>query len=418
MRRLIYFAFVLSLTHFESQVEAAGNGNVEKMASIGKSDFSKANLQLVEVLGVKRPNDASEGESTEATEDRAIAPVDPSQLRGFNEWVPFVTRSPDQGEAGSCLYMSTTGLAEMFLARANPNTPVALDGPMDLSERYSMNIASTPRFTQQVRNWRTDTIYIFNNPRSAVMNSSYRFTKGWFFDTASGYVEAPPNAPGAEYGEHFNWVNQSSTVTTGFVDLPAFEREVLFADPAGDQWNVAVAPADLVDRVKEAMVRRGGPVQVIYNHMGYWHAVNIIGFDDDMDSRNCPFVNSFQRSIRRLAEENTRRADAATDPAVAETFRARARRQLRVAARIDAVWQSGGGCQPKGMFYVRDSIYGDQSQPVYTYDAQSPAGSGYYSKPIVLREYDWVRYLANHVQVVYLRDANPRATRPPGSPPQ
>lgn len=368
-----------------------------------RSDMRSSELRFVEVQGIKKPNSLEEGDASESIVTGALAPADASLLAGYNEWVPFVTRSPDQLDAGTCLYMSTTGIAEMFLARANPNMPIEFDGPLDLSERFTANIAGLRSFTSQVRNWKTDTIYIFNNPRSAVRNSSYRFTKGWYYDTQQGYVAAPVGAQGAEYGEAFNWVNQSSRVTDGFVGVPPLEREVLFRDPADDQWNVAVAPANIVDSIKEAMRRRNGIVQVIYNHMGYWHAVHIVGFDDEMDTQNCRFVNAFQRNIRNLAQQNATRAQQARDPNQAAIYRNRSVRQTRTADKIDQAWQSGGGCEPRGMFYVRDSIYGGDTEPTYVYDSSRPEGTGHYSKPIVLREYDWIRYLANHVQVIYLR---------------
>src|SRR4051812_43128067 len=35
-----------------------------------------------------------------------------NKLGGFNELIPYVLASPDQEDAGSCLYMAITGLAE------------------------------------------------------------------------------------------------------------------------------------------------------------------------------------------------------------------------------------------------------------------------------------------------------------------
>ena len=62
--------------------------------------------------------------------------------------------------------------------------------------------------------------------------------------------------------------------------------------------------------------------------------------------------------------------------------------------------QRTNGCSQKGVFYVRDSIYRDPTGPVYHYDFANPAADKNYSKRIILREYDWLTHLSNHVNVI------------------
>lgn len=320
------------------------------------------------VQGVKYPNSPEEGQ---------VAIVDSAEIltdnyKGFNELVPYATASPDQEDAGSCLYMSLTGVVEWWLARLNPNASRSHDGPIDLSERYSMNLAGANN--GGVSNWKTDSIYMFNSSKQSVRNSAYRFTKGWFKTDANGRrVPTQANTRGAEYSTSYNWIDETSKINSGFVNLPTFKRDILFADPASNQWNVAVMPADIVSQVQKKLKERKAPVNVIYNHIGYWHAVYIVGFDDELES-DCPFVSRFQEYLK----DNT-----------------------LYAKKFNNAYKAGGGCRGKGMFYVRDSIYTNADDP-YDYDKTKPGNEGAYSKTIVLREYEWLRYMANHAVQIYV----------------
>ncbi len=365
---------------------------------IGKSDLPGRRV----VFGMKWPNSASEG----TVPVRTYAEIaTTATLGGYSSLVPYVIQSPDQEDAGSCLYMSLTGIAEWWLAKLYPSASRAHDGPIDLSERYMMNIAGGDEATSPVANWKTDSIDLYNKTGYAVLNSSYRFTKGWFMKDAEGNPKpVAANTEGAEFSAMYNWIDQSATVNapTAYVALPHFEHEVLFADPASDQWGTAVMPSNIVDEVKAKLREREAPVNIIYNHFGYWHSVYIIGYDDSAPTNDCKFVTSFDNYMGGQVKEMRAQAEKEADPAKKQKLIDRAAKFEKAGTRFHTAYTSGGGCAPKGMFYVRDSIYADDNAP-YVYTPGNPAGNGSYSKAIVLHEYAWLRYMSNHATQIYVK---------------
>ena len=328
------------------------------------------------------------------------------QLGGFNELVPYVLASPDQEDAGSCLYMAITGIAEWWLARLNHDVAPTADGPLDLSERYIMNVAGMEEDDTHLPNWRTDSIYLFNqNGNKSLLNTSYRYTKGWFLgDEYSDHLTvATEQTAGAQYGTLFNWIDQRPQNPQGVVKLPTFARDVLFADKDNNEWNVGVAPDDIAEQVKARLRTQKAPVLVVYNQNSYWHAVSIVGYNDEMDNGNCDYTQHFRQRISDRAAELDKEAAAATDPTVKSAYEIRAKRAHEAKDKIELAYATKGGCSSsKGVFYIRDSIYPyDASGPVYTYDPTRPEGKGPYAKKIVFKEYDWLRYFANHISVVY-----------------
>jgi hypothetical protein len=347
------------------------------------------------VPGVKMPNSAREG--TEALRFPSLALKEEAEPQGFTDLLPFILRSPNQEDAGSCLYMSLTGIAEWWLAKLHPDLPRTPDGPIDLSERYLMNLAGQDEDQNGIPDWKTDSIYLFNQAGGAPLNRDYRFTRGWYTTDANGhYVEAASGAPGAEFGTPFNWIDERGKAgKLELVQLPVFKREVLFADPESNQWNTGVMPDDIADRIKTALREKQAPVQVVYNHYGYWHSVFIVGYDDELENGNCSFVTSFLNFMPGRASELRREADAETDPQRKAAAEEKATRYEKVTRQAQAAFQRIG-CHPKGAFYVRDSIYGDPTGPVYEYVPGQKGQTAPYGKLTVVHEYDWVRVMANH----------------------
>lgn len=359
----------------------------------------KSDLPNPRVVGIKWPNSPHEGTApVETFAELATAP-----LGGYSQLVPYVIASPDQEDAGSCLYMSLTGITEWWLARLNPRKSRVHDGPLDLSERYMMNLAGIEEDDSSVANWKTDSIFLYNNAGHAVRNTAYRFTKGWYTLDGDGDPQASTKGTsGAEYGTLFNWIDHSHALRTGFVNLPTFDREIIFADPAGNQWNTGVMPADIVDRVKAKIKDRQAPVHVIYNHFGYWHAVYIVGFDDLASSRGCSFVTQFDQYMPNEAAKLRTQAASTKDAKKKADLLARADKFDRLGKQFHDAYTAGGGCSGKGMFYVRDSIYTNTSDP-YDFDPSDTSGRGSYSKAIVLHEYEWLRYMANHATQIFVK---------------
>ncbi len=295
---------------------------------------------------------------------------------GFTDLLPYALPAPDQRDAGSCLYMSLTGIAEWWLAKLNPLQSRRSDGPLDLSERWVMNAAGDSRATTGVREWKTDSVYIFNNIREVALNTAYRFTMGWFNVKDGDYVVAKAGERGAKYGESFNWIDQRDLAGPERVKMPTFKRTVLFAEPGTSQWDVGVAPDDLVQKIKWALMRNRAPVQIIYNDFGYWHATVILGFDDEKSTEGCKFVE-------RSREYYKSKAALAKNP--------------QTTIDLEASVQKRGACNANGVFFVRDSIYPDSKQPEYVYDpSDKTRGVGRYSAKLVDIEYSFVTHLANH----------------------
>ncbi|MGE3262256.1 MAG: hypothetical protein AB7K68_10795 [Bacteriovoracia bacterium] len=348
---------------------------------------------LPRVTGLKFPNSAMEG----------ALPVSASALildkgekySGYTDLLPYVLLSPDQEEAGSCLYMTLTGIAEWNLARLHPTLSREPEGPLDLSERHLMNIAGEAEEKNGAANWKTDSVYLLNGARGLFRNADYRFTKGWYKSGADDEaVKAVAGEPGAEYDAGYNWLDERPTGAS-LVSLPNFHREVLFADPESNQWNTAVMPADIVDRIKAALLEKKSPVQIIYNHFGYWHSNFIVGFDDAKLNDNCRFVRDFLAYMQARPAELRKEAENEADPKEKAQLLAKALRAENAHRRTRAAYEKDG-CQGKGVFYVRDSIYPDTEGPVYDYDPSTKGDEGFYSKKIVLLEYEWVRYMGNH----------------------
>ncbi len=199
---------------------------------------------LREITGLKYPNDPGEGQGPVPT--TALALKAGAKAEGFTELLEFALRAPDQEEAGSCLYMSLTGIAEWWLAKLNPRASRGPEGPLDLSERYLMNIAGIEENENGIPNWKTDSIFLFNQHGSTLLNRDYRFAKGWYaYDAEGNIFRANADTPGAVYDAYYSWIDERETVTTATrIRLPRFTREVLFADPASNQWNTGVMPAD------------------------------------------------------------------------------------------------------------------------------------------------------------------------------
>jgi hypothetical protein len=344
-------------------------------------------VPLKQVRGIKFPNSPKEG--TQPILSNAIAPVRVQDLRGFNQLLPFVTPSPDQEDVNSCMLMSLTGIVEWWVHRANNQTRFVQNGPFDLSERWWMNLSTKERYTDQVSYWFTDAIYLFNSAPAA-SNREYPFKKGWYVETEEDIYPARPGQQKATYGGRYNWIDETNKVKGPFIKTPTLGRKVLLRNPEENPWAIGEAPEDIVQKVIAAFQKYQSPIQVIYNHEGYWHAVYVIGYDENMSSMNCPFTSESLASFQKEVDKSTAEGDIK-----------RARKFQRYIRELNEALQSGGGCNPKGMFYVRDSQYSDPSEEIYVYDPANPQANRPYSKRIVLREFDWIRTMANHVSVIY-----------------
>ncbi len=300
--------------------------------------------------------------------------ADDSDLNGaskMDELNQFVLPSPDQQDAGSCLYMASTGALEVLLNKDPRTRDLKSEGRSDISERFLMNISARA----DSKSWLTDAILEFNQ-FGAVRNNDYRYTKGWLKESGGASVPSSRGSEGAIYSTRYNWLDDlNSTVEAKAIDVPTIRRNIIYQDPSANQWNTGIMRPSDIDKIKNHLRTKKTPVIFVYNHYGYWHAVAIVGFDDSKSHGECPFAKSYIQQMRNSP------------------------RQLEYIQKVESS-MAQNGCSTKGVFYVRDSIYRGDARNLYDYDPTSDEDDAPYSKALVEHEYEWALYLGNHAYSV------------------
>lgn len=298
--------------------------------------------------------------------------------------LPYVLASPNQFDAGSCLFMANTGAMEVLMNQHVPVEDVAYEGDTDLSERFLMAAgyhapASTVPYDL------TDVLYYYEALGGALLNRDYNFCAGYVKENANGSIVPSTSAdPNAELSCSYNWFDMfPDDWESLLVPTPLAERTTIFVDPKRDdnsQWRVALFDDDTIEQIKYELRTKNAPVIVVYNHYLYWHANVIVGYDDAVDSNGCPMVED---SIAYFKEKGFTSYATAIENHMAEN----------------------GGCSDYGVFYVRDSIYdGGTDEPYYDYStADVSIQKERYSKRIVELSYNWAKYLGNHTYTVHRR---------------
>ncbi len=332
---------------------------------------------------------------------KALLPDQNSFKGGYNKLLPFVTPSPYQENAGSCLFMSHTGIIEILMGQLHRKK-------YDFSERYFMNLQKKKIGNESIRNWRTDTINRINTTKQIYHNKDYPFAKGYYkTKPGGGRTFSSPSEPNHYYGVKWNWIvdleRLSNNPTLTPVPLPYFERDILFEDPEENQWNIGTAPKNIVKLVKRAIKKRNAPVKVIYNHHGYWHANIIVGYNDNANSYGCPFVSNFQSKMDERASEIKEEALLLPEGKKRDKLLRKARNFNKKGSKVQQEYLANGGCRNKGVFYVRDSIYPSEKQALYDYDPKKKGEEQHLNEPVILREYEWLERLANNVIQIYIK---------------
>ncbi len=277
------------------------------------------------------------------------------------EMLPFVLASPNQRNAGSCLFMATTGVAEILMNQHTPLDDIQHLGDTDLSERFLMNAnSSVPAF--EILWVLSDLIYTYNYLGGSMLDRDY------------------PMAASLDENIYYSWTNDlPGDWEDQLVETPGFERTTIFIDPlknSDSQWNVGLMDDTTVEQIKYELRTKNAPVIIVYNHYLYWHADIIVGYDDTVETNGCPMVNDM---LSVFAEEG------------AHSY----------VTKIEDHMEEIGGCTDMGIFYVRDSIYpGGAEELTYTYGGPYPY-SFKYSKRIIERTYNWVKFLSNHAYAIY-----------------
>lgn len=346
------------------------------------------------ITGTKFPNQNEKDEQhLSPVSSKALLPDNNDFNGGFNYWLPYMMPSPYQENAGSCLFMSHTASTEVLLGHK-------MGRKVDLSERYLMNLAKADVGHDLVGNWITDTIYRLNATKETYANVDFPYIKGWYRYENGERVFSEPQAQDAYYGVHANWVVALNELNPKkAISHNGFKRKILFEDPKGNRWNVGTAPKDIVKTVKRALDSKEGPVVVIYNHTGFWHAVMVGGYNDNIDNKGCPFVSNYKTSMYNRATEIDQEADQAAqngDASEESRLRGKARLFRKRGDTVERSYAKAGGCNGKGAFYVRDSIYPQQGGPLYDYDTTREGEEQPLNPNVILREYEWLEHIANH----------------------
>jgi hypothetical protein len=306
---------------------------------------------------------------------------EPDTPKKNKELMDFALASPNQFDAGSCLFMANTGSMEILMNQSIKNpADIKYQGKTDLSERYLMN-ASELVPNDIMRYAVSDALYTYNYFSGSLLNTDYPFTAGYVKKSSTGSVSpATEEDDGAEFSCKYNWISELPTDwKKKLVVTPNAERTLIFLDPKLDKnsrWRVGIMNKDVVERIKWELRTKNAPVVVVYNHYLYWHASIVVGYDDDYKTGGCPMVESM---LKYFAQN-----DASAYVTIVKDHMAKL-----------------GGCTDKGVFYVRDSIYdGGAEEPMYSY-SKKYTFTKKYSKRIVLRSYNWVTYVSNHAYTIH-----------------
>lgn len=351
------------------------------------SDLNEVQVER-DYVGIINPMSLNEVNSTEDV-----------TVGGFNDLMKYVVPAPDQEDAGSCLYMSHTGVVEWWYNRLNNLTG---DNKIDFAERYYMSLKTEKTNQDKIENWRTDNIRRVNKSSIFFRNEDYRFTKGNFKKVNGKRVVADASDEDASYGTAYNWINLTEEIPKNatFYKLPNFKREVLYADADKDQWAVGRAPVDIVERIKKALHKRNAPVLVIYNHKGFWHANYIFGYNDNADTKGCPFTSSFLPRMKEKRDYWLEKADKTKSDSWRAKYLGYAEKVMKKGNAVQKRFEEVG-CAKKGVFYVRDSIYGVETMPKYDYDFSKDGEEGHLNEPLIAREFAWVQTTLNHAIQIY-----------------
>jgi hypothetical protein len=291
----------------------------------------------------------------------------------------YVFASPNQFDAGSCIFMATTGCMEVLMNQHTDLDAVDYMGDTDLSERFLMTAYNAVP-DARVDYFLTDLIHSYNYLGGSMLDRDYPFQAGYIEDTFNGVVESGPMDPDAYFSAYYSWLDlRPDGWEDMMVETPRAARTVIFVDPDRDQnsyWAVALGDDEIVEQIKYELRTKRAPVMVVYNHYLYWHADIIVGYDDTVDTNGCPMVEA---SLDYFEQQG------ATSYVNA------------IENHIDDL----GGCTDQGIFYVRDSIYdGTDDEPMYEYSVDH----GYsqpYSRRIIERSYNWVKFLGNHAYSIH-----------------
>lgn len=180
------------------------------------------------------------------------------QPQSHTSLLPYVQEAPDQGDTATCLYQGTTGAVELLLnQKYNIRYPKKND-IFDISERFAIS-----HRTKSTGHWIEMVIPRFNN--------------GWTIHNE--------NLPFIAYSADGSKNKRVWKRPRNFYQLPRMDLDIevksekIFAYGKNRYSKYVVQKGD-IEKVKKALNDNNAPVLINYNHNGWWHVVNIVGYDD------------------------------------------------------------------------------------------------------------------------------------------
>lgn len=176
----------------------------------------------------------------------------------FTELLPYVQEAPDQGDTATCLFQGSTGAVELLLNQKYHIRYPKRSDIFDLSERFAIS-------------------YSMRTSGHWLERVLPKFNQGWSIHIS----DLPFNAYNTDGSNNRAVWNRPSD----FYKLPRVSFDInvktqkIFARGKNKYSKYVVQPGD-IEAVKKALVENKAPVLINYNHNGWWHVVNIVGFDD------------------------------------------------------------------------------------------------------------------------------------------
>ena len=188
----------------------------------------------------------------------------------YTELNDYVIEAPNQGQVNTCLFMGATGAMEILLNKKMGIHHPEVNGPTDISERYTISEA----FSSRSRSWFEDAFLKFDSGE-AVLTRDMPFESF----TENGDIN------------YDVWNVPSNFYTAPRIQLPKVETVFLFSF---DKYSRGVLDSTHLQKVKEALVKYQSPIITVGNDEDYWHVTVIVGFDDriqgdcyELDSKIC-----------------------------------------------------------------------------------------------------------------------------------
>jgi hypothetical protein len=170
----------------------------------------------------------------------------------YTELTDYVIQAPDQAETGTCLFMGSTGSLEILLNQRDGLTDQRPGDINDLSETFLIH--------QKAWNSRLPTI------ESAFMKFNWGETM---------------HASVLPFDAETVWTKPPGFGVLERIEVPKVKTIRLFN--SGGQWDTNVLKISDLEKVKQAMWKHRSPILINYNENRFWHVINIVGYDDELE---------------------------------------------------------------------------------------------------------------------------------------